>query len=108
VLGILEHAQIQPFAGSKALWFWTAVPNMRSVWICSRNDAIGNVAVVLAAAGVSGTGTAWADLIVAGIMAVLGLWGGQQIMSQALPELKMAPHLARIVILIGYTGPDSC
>ena len=42
--------------------------NMRSVWICSRNDAIGNVAVVLAALGVFGTGTGWPDVIVAAIM----------------------------------------
>jgi Co/Zn/Cd efflux system component len=63
---------------------------MRSVSICSRNDAIGNVAVVLAAAGVFGTGTAWPDLIVAGVMAVLGIGGGLQIISQARSEL--APH----------------
>jgi len=61
--------------------------NMRSVWICSRNDAIGNVAVVLAAAGVFGTGTAWPDLIVAGVMAALGISGGVQIMRQARGEL---------------------
>jgi len=61
--------------------------NMRSVWICSRNDAIGNIAVVLAAAGVFGTGTAWPDLIVAAIMAGLGLSGGIQIMRQARGEL---------------------
>lgn len=62
--------------------------NMRSVWICSRNDAVGNVAVVLAAAGVFGTGTAWPDLIVATVLATLGLWGGWQIMTQAGSELK--------------------
>ena len=61
--------------------------NMRSVWICSRNDAIGNVAVVLAAAGVFGTGTAWPDLIVAAVMAALGISGGVQIMRQARGEL---------------------
>jgi Co/Zn/Cd efflux system component len=60
---------------------------MRSVWICSRNDAIGNVAVVLAAAGVFGTGTAWPDLIVAGVMAVLGIGGGVQIIMHARSEL---------------------
>jgi Co/Zn/Cd efflux system component len=70
--------------------------NMRSVWICSRNDAIGNVAVVLAAAGVFGTGTAWPDLIVAGIMAALGISGGIQIMRQARGELAGdAPEAAR-------------
>lgn len=62
--------------------------NMRSVWICSRNDAIGNVAVLLAALGVFGTGTAWPDLIVAGIMAALGISGGTQIMRHAWDELR--------------------
>jgi Co/Zn/Cd efflux system component len=61
--------------------------NMRSVWICSRNDAVGNVAVVLAAAGVFGTGMAWPDLIVAAVMAALGISGGVQIMRQAKGEL---------------------
>ncbi|NNM77712.1 cation transporter [Sphingomonas sp. ID1715] len=68
--------------------FRTGDANMRSVWICSRNDAIGNIAVVLAAAGVFGTGTAWPDLIVAGIMAMLGLTGGVQIIVQAVGELR--------------------
>jgi Co/Zn/Cd efflux system component len=61
--------------------------NMRSVWICSRNDAIGNVAVVLAAAGVFGTGSAWPDLIVAAVMALLGISGGIQIIAQGRSEL---------------------
>jgi Co/Zn/Cd efflux system component len=66
--------------------------NMRSVWICSRNDAVGNVAVVAAAAGVFGTGTAWPDLVVAGILASLGIAGGVQIIRQALSELKASNH----------------
>lgn len=61
--------------------------NMRSVWICSRNDAIGNVAVVLAAIGVFGTGTGWPDIVVAGIMATLSITGAVQIVRQALGEL---------------------
>lgn len=61
--------------------------NMRSVWICSRNDAIGNIAVVAAAVGVFGTGTAYPDLIVAAILATLGLSGGWQIIRQARGEL---------------------
>lgn len=65
--------------------------NMRSVWICSRNDAIGNLAVLLAAAGVVGTGTAWPDLAVALIMAALGIWGGLQIINQARAELRPKP-----------------
>lgn len=51
----------------------------QSVWICSRNDAIANVAVVGAAFGVFGTGTAWPDLIVAAIMATIGISGGAKI-----------------------------
>ncbi len=62
--------------------------NVRSVWLCSRNDAIGNVAVIFAASGVWATGTAWPDLIVAGIMATLFLWSSAQIVRQALTELR--------------------
>ncbi|WP_068091411.1 cation transporter [Novosphingobium rosa] len=61
--------------------------NRRSVWICSRNDAIGNLAVVAAALGVFGTGTGWPDLIVAAILGCLGLWGGTQIIRHARAEL---------------------
>ena len=67
--------------------------NMRSVWICSRNDAIGNVAVVLAALGVFGTGTGWPDIIVATIMAILGISGGWQIVRQARSELRDVQHV---------------
>ena len=66
----------------------TGDANMRSVWICSRNDAIGNVAVILAAFGVLGTGSAWPDLIVALIMAALALTGGIQVFRQAMTELR--------------------
>jgi cation diffusion facilitator family transporter len=61
--------------------------NVRSVWLCSRNDAIGNVAVMIAAAGVWGTGTKWPDLIVAAIMATLFLWSSFQILRQSWREL---------------------
>lgn len=64
--------------------------NMRSVWICSRNDAIGNLAVIAAAAGVVGTGTGWPDLVVAAIMASLSVSGGWQIVRQARAELTSA------------------
>lgn len=62
--------------------------NVRSVWLCSRNDAIGNVAVMLAALGVWGTTTGWPDLIVAGIMAGLFLSSSVQILRQALEERR--------------------
>jgi Co/Zn/Cd efflux system component len=67
--------------------FRTGDANMRSVWVCSRNDAIGNAAVMLAAAGVFGTGTGWPDVIVAAIMGGLGLSGGLGIVRQARSEL---------------------
>lgn len=63
--------------------------NMRSVWLCSRNDAIGNLAVLLAAAGVFGTGSAWPDLLVASLMATLALHGGWSVLQQARSELRM-------------------
>lgn len=62
--------------------------NMRSVWLCSRNDAIGNLAVLLAALGVFGTGSAWPDLLVASLMAGLALQGGWVVMRQARRELR--------------------
>lgn len=62
--------------------------NRRSVWICSRNDAIGNIAVMAAALGVFGTDTIWPDIAVAVVMALLGLSGGLTIVRQALSELR--------------------
>lgn len=74
--------------------------NMRSVWICTRNDAIGNVAVVAAALGVFGTGTMWPDLFVAAILAGLGLVGGWQIVREARAELRsISPKSAESVPL---------
>ncbi len=61
--------------------------NMRAVWLCSRNDAIANVAVVLAAAGVFGTGSHWPDLAVAAMIASLALWSSISVVRQALNEL---------------------
>ena len=61
--------------------------NMRSVWLCSRNDAMGNLAVMAAALGVAGTRTAWPDLSVAAIMAALALQGGWSVLRQARGEL---------------------
>lgn len=61
--------------------------NMRSAWICSRNDALGNIAVLGAALGVFGTGQAWPDLLVASVMAALALWGAAIIFRQARHEL---------------------
>jgi Co/Zn/Cd efflux system component len=62
--------------------------NMRSAWICTRNDMLSNLAVLLAAAGVFGTGTGWPDVIVAAIMAGLGLQGAWIVTRQSLGELR--------------------
>jgi Co/Zn/Cd efflux system component len=90
VHGTLPRAEIMGVVGIAALIanggvalmlyrFRAGDANMRSVWICSRNDAVGNAAVMLAALGVFGTGTGWPDVIVAAIMGGLGLRGGWQI-----------------------------
>lgn len=65
--------------------------NMRGVWLCTRNDAIGNVAVMFAALGVFGTGTAWPDLAVALVMASLAISAGWSVMRHALRELALRP-----------------
>lgn len=62
--------------------------NMRSVWLCSRNDVIGNVAILLAALGVFGTGTGWPDILVAAIMSTLALQSGWLIVKQAKHEMR--------------------
>ena len=68
--------------------------NMRSVWLCSRNDALGNIAVMIAAAGVFGTGSGWPDLVVALIMAGLALSAGFSVVRQARQELGSLQHQA--------------
>jgi len=62
--------------------------NMRSVWLCTRNDVIANLAVLVAAAGVFGTGTVWPDVAVAAMLAVLGLSSGRTVIRQARAELS--------------------
>jgi len=87
IIGVL--ALIANLACAVMLWHHReGDANRRSVWICSRNDAIGNIAVVAAAFGVFGTGTAWPDIAVAAILAGLGVSGGWQIIRQARTELR--------------------
>lgn len=89
LMGIIGALALAANAGVAIMLyrFRTGDANMRSVWICSRNDAIGNIAVMAAALGVFGTGTARPDLIVAAILALLGMSGGIQIVRQARREL---------------------
>jgi Co/Zn/Cd efflux system component len=106
--GALPKAEVMGVVGIAALLanggvalmlyrFRTGDANMRSVWICSRNDAAGNAAVLLAAMGVFGTGSGWPDVIVAAIMGSLGLWGGWQILNQARRELR-AEHAGPVAV----------
>jgi Co/Zn/Cd efflux system component len=67
--------------------------NMRSVWLCSRNDAIGNAAVMVAALGVFGTGTLWPDIAVAAVMAILALSASYETIRIAMREgVGETPH----------------
>ncbi len=66
--------------------------NVRSVWLCSRNDAIGNVVVILAALAVRGTGTPWPDLAVAALMAGIFATSSMQILQQAWREYRDTRH----------------
>ena len=62
--------------------------NMRSVWLCTRNDVIANLAVLAAAGGVLGTGSVWPDVGVAAVLALLGLTSGRAVMREARAELR--------------------
>ena len=64
--------------------------NVRAVWLFSRNDALGNLAVVIAAALVAWTGTAWPDLMVAFVIAGLFLHSAWNIVTAARNELRIA------------------
>ncbi|MGM0766501.1 MAG: cation transporter [Pseudomonadota bacterium] len=64
--------------------------DMRSVWLCSRNDAIGNLAVMVAALGVFGTGTAWPDLAVAAVMGGLAITSGISVVRHARSDIRNA------------------
>ena len=91
-LGVRPHLLLPSYEGilvgmGLLLKYRNGDANVRSVWLCSRNDAIGNLAVIVAATGVWATATAWPDLIVAGVMASLFLWSSAQIVRQAQHEL---------------------
>jgi Co/Zn/Cd efflux system component len=75
--------------------------NVRSVWLCSRNDAIGNLAVILAASGIAATDTAWPDLLVAGIMGSLFIHSATRIVQQSWAELSEEKRRRE-------TASDSC
>jgi Co/Zn/Cd efflux system component len=76
------------------LWaFREGDSNMRSAWICTRNDVLGNLAVLLAALGVFGTGTGWPDIVVAATMACLALHGSWIVLGQSWTEMRASAAL---------------
>ena len=105
VNGTVPHAATMGAVGVAALianavvfvllWSYRAGDsNMRSVWLCSRNDVLGNVAVLLAAFGVFGTGTGWPDIAVAAAMGLLALQGAWVVVRQALAEISQERRAA--------------
>jgi len=78
--------------------------NMRSVWLCTRNDVIANLAVIAAALGVFGTGSLWPDFAVAAVLAVLGITSGGAVIRHARAELVLV-HRARSPRYAGQTPP---
>ena len=72
----------------------TGDSNRRSVWLCTRNDAIGNLAVMLAASGVFASGSAWPDLAVAVVMAALALSSSYRVIAQAIGEIRSVSRLS--------------
>src|SRR4051812_31775193 len=90
--GVGIAALVANAASFGLLWAYrSGDANMRSAWICTRNDVLGNVAVLLAALGVFGMGTGWPDVIVAAIMALLALQGAAVVARQAIEELRRIP-----------------
>ena len=86
VVGVLALA-VNSSVAAMLYRFREGDANMRSVWLCTRNDVIANLAVLIAAAGVLGTGTIWPDVAVAAMLAVLGLSSGRIVIRRARAEL---------------------
>jgi Co/Zn/Cd efflux system component len=87
--GVGLAALVANAASFALLWVYrTGDANMRSAWICTRNDVMGNIAVLAAALGVFGTGSGWPDLTVAAVMACLALQGAAVVVRQASGELR--------------------
>jgi Co/Zn/Cd efflux system component len=88
-------ALLSNVAVAAMLYAWSeGDANMRSVWLCSRNDAIGNLAVMAAALGVFGTGRSWPDLLVAVAMGLLAIATAHSVIRSAGDELRLAPARA--------------
>lgn len=110
VMGIIGFLALATNLASVALLarYREGDANVRSVWLCSRNDAIGNVAVMVAALGVWGTASGWPDLLVAGVMAGLFLWSAFQIIAQARRENRAATEASSEAPPVFAAGASCC
>jgi Co/Zn/Cd efflux system component len=90
VMGVIGFLALAANLGSVVLLrrYKDGDANVRSVWLCSRNDAVGNVTVMVAALGVWATSSAWPDLAVATLMAGIFLSSSAQILQQARGEFR--------------------
>ncbi|EHK53737.1 cation transporter [Allomesorhizobium alhagi] len=90
VMGVIGFLALAANLGSVVLLrrYKDGDANVRSVWLCSRNDAVGNVTVMVAALGVWATSSAWPDLAVATLMAGIFLSSSAQILQQAWGEFR--------------------
>lgn len=79
--------------------------NRQSIWLCSRNDAIGNIAVMMAAAGVLATGSRWPDLLVAAIVAGLSITAAIRVIRLARAELRLARARRDVMPIIPGVPP---
>lgn len=89
-VGLLALA-VNVFCAALLYRFRGGDANMRSVWLCSRNDALSNIAVVAAASGVFVSGTAWPDLLVAAVMSSLALHASFLVLRHGLAEWRATP-----------------
>ena len=89
-MGIVGFIALAANVGVAALLFVyrEGNANMRSVWLCTRNDAIGNIAVLVAALGVFGTGSRMPDLVVAAVITSLAITGGAATVRRAREEIR--------------------
>jgi Co/Zn/Cd efflux system component len=110
IMGVIGFMALAANVGSVLLLvrYKDGDANVRSVWLCSRNDAVGNVFVMIAALGVWGTATGWPDLIVAGVMAGLFLSSSWQILRQGLAEYRTEPVMAPLHVHRHAHEHDAC
>jgi Co/Zn/Cd efflux system component len=82
--------------------------NMRSTWICSRNDILANVGVLVAALGVRAVGAAWPDVAVSLAIVALFLWSAGDVLRNASKSLRNARHTLHALCTQGVCPSNAC